>query len=58
MNAAGTPVEGQELPNRDSCELLAAEFFEKTGSLMTITKAGCRKDAEAITLRVQHAICP
>ena len=53
VNAAATPVEGHELPNRNSCELLAGELFEKTGSLMTIT----RKDAEAITLGCRAEAC-
>jgi hypothetical protein len=47
VNAAAPPVRGSVLPNRDSCELLAAEYYEKTGRLTYLA----RKNAENLTVR-------
>jgi 7-keto-8-aminopelargonate synthetase-like enzyme len=40
---AQSPVVGLKLTDRDSCELLAGEFFEQGGQLTSFSKAGHKK---------------
>jgi hypothetical protein len=50
VNEAEAAAVGLLLPNRDSCELLAGEIFEKTGSLITFSKPGCCKTVDNLTM--------
>ena len=44
------PKEGQRFESRDECELYAAEIFESTGSLTTVTKNGGVKTATNLSV--------
>jgi len=50
VNEAEVPAVGAVLPNRDSCELLARELYEKWGSLVTVSTKGCCNTVDTLTV--------